>query len=216
MKLAIINGSPRGKNSNSNIISSWITQNISDKCEIKKVYVTDKKNSESNITSIGDCDYILVIFPLYTDTMPGITKLFFENMEKQKTLFVNKPVLFVIHSGFPEMIHSRSLERYCKNFASLMQMNYVQCIILGGSEIISYVPANFNAKKAKAFSKIGDSIIAGKKITTEATIIPGNKEHLGKLSMLISRLFPAMTDAFWNSQLKKKDAYKNRFDQPYL
>ncbi|MGH4124779.1 MAG: hypothetical protein ACREV6_17800 [Clostridium sp.] len=48
-------------------------------------------------------EYILVIFPLYIDSMPGITKDFFEHMERNKGFLTGKPISFIIHSGFPEV-----------------------------------------------------------------------------------------------------------------
>ncbi|MEA1911499.1 MAG: NAD(P)H-dependent oxidoreductase [Spirochaetota bacterium] len=84
---------------------------------------------------------LLFVFPLYVDSMPGITKAFFELMENYKEYFSGKPVYFIIHSGFPEMIHSKALSRYLSYFSGkIMNMNYKGTVIIGWSEALQLAP----------------------------------------------------------------------------
>ena len=125
MKLTIVNGSPRGRKSNSDKILEWLLADIKDTpgFSYEKVYVVDIKGRENQIEVLKASDSIIVIFPIYTDCMPGIAKEFFELMESNKEIFVGKPITFIVHSGFPEAIHSRAIERYNQYFAKLLKMN---------------------------------------------------------------------------------------------
>ncbi len=109
MKLVVVNGSPRGRKSNSDKIIEWPLSYMkaNENFEYKKVYVTDLNERSQQMDALKSAEYILVIFPLYTDSMPGITKEFFEHMEKNKDFLAGKPISFIIHSGFPEASQSR-------------------------------------------------------------------------------------------------------------
>jgi len=215
MKLGIINGSPRGKKSNSNTISDWITEDIKKYVDIKKVFAKDIKNHKKSIEDMCNCDYILMVFPLYTDAMSGYTKLFFENMERARDSFAGNPILFIIHSGFPEAAHSRLLERYCKHFSSIVGMDYKGCIILGGSEAIMHAPHQYFKKKIEALGSLGRKILTEETFSKEDVKLPGHKETLPLLTSFFLKTFPSLNDIFWNSQLKKNNAFEQRYARPY-
>jgi hypothetical protein len=62
-------------------------------------------------------------------------------MENHKEKFSGKPVYFVIHSGFPEMIQSQTLSRYLKYFSrGIMNMEYKGTVIIAGSEALQMAP----------------------------------------------------------------------------
>ena len=170
MKLTIVNGSPRGRKSNSDRILEWLLADIKDISDFfyEKIYAVDIKDRESQIETLKDSDSIVVIFPLYTDCMPGITKDFFENMENNKKFFQGKPITFIVHSGFPEAIQSRAVERYNEYFAKLMDMNYLGTIIMGNSESLSAAPDSMFKKKIPSFKTIGKCIIQNKPLTVRS------------------------------------------------
>lgn len=80
MKLVIINGSPRYKKSNSKIlIDEFLKGFYSFDREVAEIYfLADSKQRKEAVKALMDNDIILIIFPLYTDSMPGIVKEFFE------------------------------------------------------------------------------------------------------------------------------------------
>ena len=158
MKLGLINASPRGKDSNSAKILGWLTSELPTDVETTSVYAVKAEDQEKAIDRIKPCDYYVIIFPLYTDAMPGIAKKFFENMMAAKASFAEKPVLFIIHSGFPEAAQSRTVARYVKHFAKLINMRDMGYIILGNSEGIRFHPKQASSKRAEAIAKIGKII----------------------------------------------------------
>ncbi len=50
---------------------------------------------------------LLILFPLYTDAMPAVTKLFFERLERIKEKLSGVKVYYVVQSGFSGANHSR-------------------------------------------------------------------------------------------------------------
>ena len=126
MKLAVVNGSPRGRKSNSARIAGWITQGMD---EVEIFYAADIKKHDEAVEKALAADSILFVFPLYTDAMPGIVKAFMEKMARRD--FSGKTITFVIHSGFPEAVHLRTLERYCVYFARICGMKLLGCGVIG-------------------------------------------------------------------------------------
>jgi len=217
MKLVIVNGSPRGRKSNSDKIIEWPLSEIKANQDFvyEKVYVTELNERVKQIEVLKTADYILVIFPLYTDSMPGITKEFFEHMEKNKESLALKPISFIIHSGFPEALQSRNALKYTEYFSKLIGMKYMGGIIMGGSEALSAAPQSIYRKKIKAFKSIGRSIYECKEFEAADKIIISKPEALPKVQLFIMK-YLNISDFFWNSLLKKNNAFEKRFDKPYL
>jgi NAD(P)H-dependent FMN reductase len=216
MKLTIVNGSPRGRKSNSDRILEWLLADIKDTSgfSYEKIYAVDIKDRERQIEILKASDAMVVIFPLYTDCMPGITKDYFEYMENNKKILEGNAITFIVHSGFPEAIQSRAVEKYNEYFARLLKMDYMGTIIMGGSEALSAAPDNFFKKKITSFKAIGKSIIQNKPLTAEDKATIGKPELLpGYMLFIMKRL--SVHDFFWNSQLKKNDAFDKRFNKPY-
>ncbi|MBC8059727.1 MAG: NAD(P)H-dependent oxidoreductase, partial [Clostridiaceae bacterium] len=167
------------------------------------------------LETLKSADYVLVIFPLYTDSMPGITKDFFEYMERNKGVLSGKPISFIIHSGFPEACQSRNVMKYTEYFSKLLGMKYMGSIIMGGSEALSAAPESMFRKKIEAFKSIGRSIYEYKEFEAADKIIISKPETLPSIQIFVLKHLN-VSNLFWNSTLKKNNAFKKRFDKPYL
>jgi len=215
MKLALINGSPRGKKGNSNKLLNWLVSEIKTEADITEITLSHLTKQTEAIKLAEDSDYLIFCFPLYTDLMPGIVKHFFELMDKDKESFKNKPVLYFIHSGFPEAIHSRMLEQYCQHFTKLMSMQYMGCLIMGGSEGMQYMPEQAFKKRKQEFGKIGRNILTFKPYTPDALKISGHIEKFMGLNKIRLSIMPSFMNLFWNRIIRTNKAYKKRLDKPY-
>ncbi|MBN2557415.1 MAG: NAD(P)H-dependent oxidoreductase [Clostridia bacterium] len=215
MKLAVINGSPRGRDSNSSRIAGWITSSLEGSVEVCHAYVFNIARYDELMAKIGGCDYYLFIFPLYTDSMPGLSKAFMEKMEEHKPLFSGKNIAFIIHSGFPESSQSLTVERYTRYFASLLGMNCTGTIKMGGSEIIRSAPDSFFKDKVAAFQKIAKNIERSEPFDAKALEIIGSRKRHGAFFNFIFKHID-IGGIYWNRILRKNKAYKSRFDRPYL
>ena len=210
MKLAIVNGSPRGRTSNSTRIINWITKGMDN---VEKVYAADIKTQDEAVENVLCADSILFVFPLYTDAMPGLTKAFMEKMAIKD--FGGKTITFVIHSGFPEAVHLRTLQKYCAYFAKTCGMKLLGCAVIGGSEggVASDKRADKD-KRVKALKEIGSCIAEQKEIGGDILKALVKVESFGKLMLFIIKLMPM--DIIYNRMFKKSGVLEKIYDKPYI
>ena len=217
MSLVVFNGSPRGKKSNSTVISNWFIEGYTNHDYTVK-YLNRISEQKSLAESAGKYDELLFVFPLYVDGMPGQVKNFFELLIPYKDELKNKKVTFIIHSGFSEAIQSRALEQYLNGFSDNMGLKNHGVIIIPGSEGFKLMPSAMTAKKREAIIRLA------KEFERETEY---NSSDLSYLRSRESYSFPmrilfraaallGLTNMYWNSNLKKNNAYKERFAAPYL
>ncbi len=218
MKLAIINGSPRGKKSNSKILTDHFLKGYNSLCpDIVSVnYLVNSKLQEESKNVFRDAETVIIIFPLYTDCMPGIVKEFFEHISECE-ISRSKKMGFIVQSGFPEAIHSIYVERYLEKFTKRLKCHYLGTIIKGGVEGIQIMPPSMTKKLFGKFEALGKYF--AKTSTFSAEIKESLRKPL-KMSPLNAFLFDAisktgLTNFYWNKNLKENRAYHKRFDKPY-
>ncbi|MDX2413926.1 MAG: NAD(P)H-dependent oxidoreductase, partial [Bacteroidales bacterium] len=141
MKLAIFNGSPRNKKSNSKILIEHFLSGYNKICSepVPIHYLANCKQKEEQKEIFRNAEIVIIIFPLYTDCMPGIVKDFFERIAELK-LTPSKKIGYVVQSGFPEAIHSIYIERYVDKLTKRLKFEYLGTIIKGGVEGIQMMP----------------------------------------------------------------------------
>jgi len=217
MKLAIVNGSPRGEKSNSKRMGTWIASKQEDYPDlvVETHYLFKINRHDDYIETLEGADVLLFIFPLYVDSMPGIVKAFFEKMEQKKQAFQGKPVYFIIHSGFPELIQNRSLEGYLTYFTNqIMGMNHLGTIIWPGSEALQMAPDNFFKKRVEAFKNLLPTLLEKRALPVDISEQLGGKEVMSQFQIVTYSLNP-FKDFYWKMQLKKNNAKHQLKDQPY-
>jgi multimeric flavodoxin WrbA len=149
MKLTILNGSPRGKNSNSNIIIKWLLEDIENTpiYEIETIYLNKINEHENTVDKMLYANMVIIVFPLYTDCMPGLVMAFIEKLQSIKGELKGKKFGFIVHSGFPEACHSRHIERYLVWLTKELKSDYMGTVILGGSEGFRIMTESMTRKK---------------------------------------------------------------------
>jgi len=216
MSLIVYNGSPRGESSNSSIITSWFLEGYgNDNTEIR--FLKKFKQHTTYAEEMSKFDQVLMVFPLYVDGMPGQVKHFYETLSSFKDKLKDKPVTFIIHSGFSDGIQSRALEQYLNRFSNIMNFNNHGVIIIPGSEGFRQMPPSWLKKKRLAVASLGSSYKALESYNETDLKFLFGKEKSSKFASFIYRIMYilGLTNMWWNSQLKKNDAFKKRFDAPY-
>lgn len=212
MKISVFNGSPRGEQSNSRVIIKWLAEGM-DK-EISPKYLRKISEHAKYIEEAEACEKILIVFPLYTDAMPGIVMKFFEGLYANREKLKGKEYLFVVHSGFPEAKQSYPIKRYLENFIGKMDGKLIDIIIDGGSEGIRLKPERMQKKTMNAFKNIGKSLIENEPISKADIEVLLKPIELSKFTLFILKNFN-IGNIYWNTTLKKNNAYAKRFDKPY-
>jgi len=213
MKLIAFNGSPRGTSSNSARIISWITNEASDTA----LYLRKQALFESYLKESEQGDAFLFVFPLYVDSMPGITKAFFEEMERNKTIFKDKPVYFIIHSGFPEMVQCRSLSRYTAYFSKkVMEMDYKGTVIIGGSEAMQMAPDQAFGRLQANLKLVKKAILMGEALPEDLNLRINRKERMNWLQRALFTITPGFLKHFyWHHRARQHKGKINLRARPY-
>ena len=215
MKISAFNGSPRGNNSNSLVILKWLLEKAEAEYSINNINLIDKH--DEYLKELDQSDALLIVLPLYTDAMPAIVMKFFENLSNYRTHIQGKQVLYIVHSGFPEGFHSLPLKSYLENLSNKLNLVHYGVVIMGGSEGTRHMPPKMLRKKQAYFNKIGSDFASGKPLDNEVRQALFEPERFNKFQQIGFSIFRTLgfTDAYWDKNLKKNDAYDQRFATPY-
>ena len=80
MKLAVFNGSPRGKDSNTKVLLTHFINGFmsTDENSYELSYLVHSKEHRRDIEFFRGDDHAIIAFPLYFDSMPTNVKAFIE------------------------------------------------------------------------------------------------------------------------------------------
>lgn len=215
MKLTVFNGSPRGKGSNTKILLEHFINGFmtTDGNTYELAYLNRVKDSDNSIKLFRDAEQVLLAFPLYTDAMPAIVKTFIESLEPLCGKEGNPDIGFIVQSGFPEAIHSRYVERYLEKLAVRLRCRYKGTVVRGGVEGIRALPAKMTRKLFKSFYELGKSFGETGEFDEQIVRRFAQPERLTKFQFWVFKL---LGHNYWNSMLKKNNAFEKRFDKPYM
>lgn len=218
MDITIFNGSPRFMKSNSKILSDKFIEGYKSivQEDIPVYYLAQATKRDENVKAFLEAQIILLIFPLYTDSMPGIVKLFIEDIIRLN-YNKSKKIGFIVQSGFPEGVHCLNMERYLKKLSQRLHCEYIGTITKGGIEGIQMMPPFMTKKLFRRFYTLGEIFAVTHKF--DEKIINKLKQPVKlswyRRSMFRFFSFTGLTNYYWNSNLKKHDAWENRYARPY-
>lgn len=100
MKIALINGSPKFKDSASGILALHFKRLAGDKCECIEIKMNKPELTDEAISILGKCDTWIFFYPLYVDGVPGHLLSCLKTIEKHKEQFGKIAVYAVSNCGF--------------------------------------------------------------------------------------------------------------------
>jgi NAD(P)H-dependent FMN reductase len=219
MKLTLFNGSPRGKGSNTKLLLEHFTRGFleTEENKVELGYLVKVDEMEELVEMFQDAERVILAFPLYTDAMPGIVKHFIENLEPLCGMKNNPEIGFIVQSGFPEAHHSRFVEKYLEKLAERLKCRYLGTVVRGGVEGIKIQPPRMTKNLFDSFYGLG--LHFGKTGAFDEEIVHSlaRMENMSAFRRFIFKIlgFTGLTNFYWNMQLKKNNAYANRFDRPF-
>ncbi|HPF51407.1 MAG TPA: NAD(P)H-dependent oxidoreductase [Draconibacterium sp.] len=218
MQLAIFNGSPRGKTSNTRKLLEHFQrgfENAGGEINILD-YLIQEKHLDEQVQHFRETENILLAFPLYVDSVPGVVKQFIEAVGQFDGS--GKNIWFFVHSGFPESIHCEGLIRYMELLTKRWNMNNMGTILKPGTEQVRMLPLERNKKLFFDFERLGSTL--AKSGSLDQNILDRFKQpyvyppNAMPVIRLMSKL--GLIDRYWNKELKRNKAYHRRFDMPLL
>jgi multimeric flavodoxin WrbA len=220
MKRLALNGSPRGVYSNSRKILSWIFEGMREAgadappiLDLARV-----EELEYQRKAFLEAEEVLLVFPLYTDSVPGVVKGFIDSLDgADPRLLEGKRFCFVVHSGFPESMQSEAVTRYLTRLCARMGMILLGSAVKGTSEGFRMMPDNLTGKTRAWFAAIGRSLVREGKFDEEAVGMLARPYRLtlpGKILFVLLSI-ANLHNMYWNVMLKKHGGWNRRFDRPY-
>lgn len=215
-RLTLFNGSPRGKRGNTPIFLREFAQGFGGESEMH--HLIQVKQVESHVQAFAQAECAWIGFPLYTDSMPGSVKHFFEALEPLVGRKGNPPVGFIVQSGFPEGLHSRYVERYLEKLAARLGSPYLGTIVKGGGEGVRVMPSEMTRSLFGDLRALGAGLARDGRLDPEILTHIATPErypaYLGPVFRVFLRLPSA--HAYFDDMLKKNGAYERRFARPFL
>lgn len=219
MKLTVINGSPRGNGSNTKIILSYFNRGFlkSEKNSVDLFYLKSTRDPRKQREIFMNAENLMIAFPLYTDSMPGLVKAFFENLEPLKGEKIELKVGFIIQSGFPEAYQSHFLELYLEKLVRRLGCNYLGTIIKGNVEGVQVKPLWMVKGYLKKFEKLGEIFGREKNFDQKITHQLAKPYKLNGFILFLLRLIKKMglMNMYWDKMLKDNNAFARRDEKPY-
>ena len=218
MRLTVLNGSPRGKSGNTEIMLRWFLEGF-ESVEGNSHETAYLRRVDEHDAFVGMCretDAVFLAFPLYTDSMPGIVKAFIEKLAPLVGREGNPPMIFMVQSGFPEAERSRAVEGYLKKLAKRLGSPCVGAIVRGECEGIHVMPPFMTRKIRRAMREMGAGYARTGELDREAVARFAGPERLSPFARVVVTLLGmlGLADFYWDMNLRKHGAYARRFARP--
>jgi len=215
MHLTFINGSPRGKRSNTGRLMEHFIRGFleteGNTCDIQ--YLVEYRNKLQDLAGIFMASsHVIIGFPLYVDSMPGSVKAFFETLAPHREKGSKPSLGFVIQCGFPETYQLRFVEKYCEKFSRRMGCPYLGSILKGGCEGLDIQPSFLTDKYYYYFHALGADFGRTGAFDPELLVKLARPEHLTAENM--AQIIPFINQGLWDAQLEANGVLEKSFDQP--
>ena len=138
MKIGIINGSPRGKKSNSEILIKYLCS-LLEEHQINKYYLFSSKIHSEIKSEIHNADVLIFVFPLYIDSIPSSLLDILLKFEEEKIINSKTKIYCIVNNGFFEGKQNQLAILQMKNWCQKTGAEWGQGIGIGAGEILSYV-----------------------------------------------------------------------------
>ena len=164
MKIALINASPKIKNSNSELILSDLKHYLNNKCEIIEANLSFNADFDSIYTQIKNTDSWLFAYPLYVDNMPSHLMKFLEWLSDNQLCTNKRNIYAICNCGFYEGVQAECAINVVKFWCNKTSNIFGGGVGIGGGEAfdaIKSIPVGFGPKASidKALCTLAEAIV---------------------------------------------------------
>ncbi len=164
MKIALINASPKIKNSNSELILSDLKYYLRDKCEIIQTNLSFNSDFENVFNTISDADSWLFAYPLYVDNIPSHLLKFLEWLEDNELCTTKRNIYAICNCGFYEGVQTDCAMNVVKFWCNKTHNSFKGSVGIGGGEAfecLKNIPVGYGPKASigKALCTLSQAIV---------------------------------------------------------
>lgn len=134
MKICIINGSPKGGKSNSELLIEYVMPQLKEQT-IEIYNISRKQLTEEQYDSIQNCDALIFVFPLYIDSIPAHLLRFLIELEKRTFNNENTMVYCMLNNGFFEGKQNAVAIEQVRLWCKAVGLKWGQGIGIGAGEM---------------------------------------------------------------------------------
>ena len=219
-KALLLIGSPKPASSTSESIGDFLLEQLYKQgIEGEKTKLTQILRQEDGenklISSIDNCDILILSCPLYVDSAPAIVIKAMElicNERKNREHNKRQIMLAISNCGFPEAHQNNTALEIYRHFAEKCGFQWAGGLALGCGGAISGRPLNSLGGMAgnivKALDNTASAIAQGKCIPEEAVQLMGKP-------IVPNWLYTLMGQLGWKAQAKKYGVHKELDNRPY-
>lgn len=204
-KICFINGSPRKTGSCSHYLTTEIIKLLDDNEEVKEVFIPEILGVKKDIEEICRYDKVVIIFPLYIDSIPAkVTEFFIEfEMAMKNICNTNMKIYAISNCGFLEGEHNEIALKIVKLFANKINIQWGYGLGIGAGEFLrgsTTMPLKFFMKKDiyNALIEFSQNLENKKKTDMDVIVRP----------KMVRRLFIMFADYYWIGSAKKNGLSK--------
>lgn len=154
MKIALINGSPKVKNSTSEMLLNDIKSYISQQAEIIEIDMHKSILSDENLKQMKSVDILVFSFPLYVDGIPGHFLSCLSQLEETCNMNDKINVYGIVNCGFYEGQQAKYALDILENWCIKMGVVWSGGIGVGGGGGLSQMPNYKNGPKAPVYKAL--------------------------------------------------------------
>jgi multimeric flavodoxin WrbA len=214
-RLTFFNGSPRGRKGNTPLMLEQIAAGFGKSTET--YHLVRMKETAQMAQAFAEAECVLLGFPLYTDSMPGVTKHFIEALEPFAGRPGNPPLGFLVQSGFPEGLHSRYVERYLEKLAARLGSPYLGTIVKGNGEGTRVMPPEMTRALFANLQALGAGLANHGRFDPAVLQAIAKPERFPAILGPVFRVFLRLPIAhfYFDNMLKQNGVFERRFDRPF-
>jgi len=165
MKITILNGSPKMSAGISGLIIKQMEKHLNINADVYNAIhlARQEELKKETIAKIFDCDALLIIFPLYVDSLPAPLIKVLTAMERMsKEISVNPQVYSIVNCGFYEASQNTLALEMIKSFTLRVELPWGYGIGIGGGGMLSSMGDNWSKGPVssihKALCEMADAI----------------------------------------------------------
>ncbi|HSN90740.1 MAG TPA: hypothetical protein VLS93_05895 [Anaeromyxobacteraceae bacterium] len=219
MRLLVLNGSPRGPRSNTDLLlDAFLAGFASEGGDVAaRLHLVRPAHAAEAVRAFSEAEAVMLAFPLYGDALPAPAVAFVQRLAPLVGRAGNPALLFLVQNGFPEALHMRPVERWLEKLARRLGSPHLGTILKPGAEGMRERPGFMSGPAARRLETLGRTLASEGRLDRRTVAGLARPERLGAglLGPLRVALTLRVAAWWWNRQLRAHGALALRDARPH-